>query len=232
MTLQAISKGFELFKEIGLRFSLNILPLVILFGFVAGQGSSSSLAEGISNRDILLILLNNFLIAPLITIFAILLANDLVEKKDRDVLVYYAISWKFLLKILILSLITASLIGIGLILFIIPGLLFAAIFLLVNYFAILENKSIQDSILLSWKKSRNNFIQYLLMASFFWMLTILSISFFSYVSESFNNLNEIPMYISFLSSSIAIYIQVCLISFPILVFYKSESQTRSKIESS
>ena len=147
-------------------------------------------------------------------------------------LVYYAISWKFLLKILILSLITASLIGIGLILFIIPGLLFAAIFLLVNYFAILENKSIQDSILLSWRKSRNNFIQYLLMASFFWMLTILSISFFSYASESFNNLNEIPVYISFLSSSIAIYIQVCLISFPILVFYKSESQTRSKIESS
>ena len=128
MTLQAISKGFELFKEIGLRFSLNILPLVILFGFVAGLGSSSSLAEGISNRDIVLILLNNFLIAPLITIFAILLANDLVEKKERDILVYYAVSWKFLLKILILSLITASLIGIGLILFIIPGLLIAAIF--------------------------------------------------------------------------------------------------------
>jgi hypothetical protein len=102
MTLQAISKGFDHFKKDGLKFSLNILPLVLLFGFIASLGNSSELSKGLSNFDILILLLNNFLVAPLITIFSILNANDLFENRNRDVLVYYAISWKFIIRILIL----------------------------------------------------------------------------------------------------------------------------------
>ena len=79
MTLQAISKGFEHFKNVGLKFSLYIFPLIILFGFLASLGSASSFSGDISNADITLLLLNNFLVSPLVTIVAILLANDLME---------------------------------------------------------------------------------------------------------------------------------------------------------
>ena len=90
-------------------------------------------------------------------------------------MVYYAIAWKFIIRILILSLISTFLIGVGLVLFVVPGIIFAGLFLLVNYFAILEEKNINESILLSWNKARENFINYLLMAAFFWFMTILSI---------------------------------------------------------
>jgi hypothetical protein len=226
MTLQAISKGFDHFKKDGLKFSLNILPLVLLFGFIASLGNSSELSKGLSNFDILILLLNNFLVAPLITIFSILNANDLFENRNRDVLVYYAISWKFIIRILILSLISTLLIGIGLVLFIIPGIIFAGLFLLVNYFAILEEKNINESILLSWNKARGNFINYLLMAAFFWFMTILSISIVSYISSSFQETEKVPMIVSMLSSSLAIYIQACLISFPILIFFKKETSNQ------
>ena len=97
MTLQAISKGFEHFKRDGLKFSLNIFPAVLLFGIVASLGASSELNKGLSNFDIVILLINNFLIAPLITIISILNANDLFENRNRDVLVYYAIGWKFII---------------------------------------------------------------------------------------------------------------------------------------
>ncbi|MEK9620088.1 MAG: YciC family protein, partial [Flavobacteriales bacterium] len=174
MTLQAISKGFEYYKKFGLNFTIKILPLIFLFGFLASVGSSSSLSEGISSFDISLLLINNFLISPLLTIIAIFIANDLIENHNRDVLVYYAISWQFLLKVLILSLISTLCIGIGLLLFVVPGILIAGLLIFVNYFAILENKTILDSLNLSWEKSKLIFFQCILMAGFFWFITILT----------------------------------------------------------
>ena len=223
MTLQAISKGFEYYKKFGLNFTIKILPLIFLFGFIASIGSSSSLSDGISNLDIFWLLINNFLISPLLTIIAIFIANDLIENNNRDVLVYYAISWQFLLKVLILSLISTLCIGIGLLLFVIPGILIAGLLIFVNYFAILENKTVLDSLNLSWEKSKLNFFQCILMAGFFWFITILTITILSAISGSYEELNQISQTYTVISSSLAIYIQVCLISFPMLVFYKNQS---------
>ena len=223
MTLQAISKGFEYYKKFGLNFTIKIFPLIFLFGFLASFGSSSSLSEGISNFDISLLLLNNFLISPLLTIIAIFIANDLIENNNRDVLVYYAISWKYLLKVLILSLISTFCIGIGLLLFIVPGILIAGLLLFVNYFAVLENKTVLDSLNLSWEKSKLNFFQCILMAGFFWFTTILTITILSAILGSYKDPSQISQIYTVISSSLAIYIQVCLISFPILIFYKNQS---------
>ncbi len=228
MTLQAISKGFEYYKKFGLNFTIKILPLIFLFGFLASVGTSSSLSEGISNFDISLLLINNFLISPLTTIIAIFIANDLIENNNRDVLVYYAISWQYLLKVLILSLISTLCIGIGLLLFIVPGILIAGLLLFVNYFAILENKSVLDSLNLSWEKAKLNFFQCILMAGFFWFITILTITILSTISGSYEELSQISQTQAIISSSFAIYIQVCLISFPILVFYKKQSSNKIK----
>ena len=228
MTLQAISKGFEYYKKFGLNFTIKILPLIFLFGFLASIGSSSSLSEGISSFDISLLLINNFLISPLLTIIAIFIANDFIEDNNRDVLVYYAISWQFLLKVLILSLISTLCIGIGLLLFVVPGILIAGLLIFVNYFAILENKTVLDSLNLSWEKSKLNFLQCILMAGFFWFITILTISILSAISGGYEELNQISQTYTIISSSLAIYIQVCLISFPILVFYKNQSQNEIK----
>jgi len=228
MTLQAISKGFEYYKKFGLNFTIKILPLIFLFGFVASVGTSSDLSGGISNFDISLLLINNFLISPLTTIIAIFIANDLIENNNRDFLVYYAISWQYLLKVLILSLITTFCIGIGLLLFIVPGILIAGLLLFVNYFAILENKSVLDSLNLSWEKSKLNFFQCILMAGFFWFITILTITILSAISDSYEELSQISQTQAIISSSFAIYTQVCLISFPILVFYKKQSSNEIK----
>ena len=228
MTLQAISKGFEYYKKFGLSFTFKILPLIFLFGFFASIGSSSSLTDGISNFDIALLLFNNFLISPLLTIIAILVANDLIENNSRDVLVYYAISWQFLLKVLILSLISTLCIGIGLLLFVVPGILVAGLLIFVNYFAILENRTLLDSLNLSWEKSKLNFFQCILMAGFFWFITILTITILSAISGGYEELNQSSQTYTIISSSLAIYIQVCLISFPILVFYKNQSLNEIK----
>ena len=228
MTLQAISKGFEYYKKFGLNFTLKILPLIFLFGFLASIGSSSSLSEGISNFDISLLLINNFLISPLLTIIAIFIANDSIENNNRDVLVYYAISWQFLLKVLILSLISTFCIGIGLLFFVVPGILVAGLLIYVNYLAILENKTIFESLNLSWEKSKLNFFQCILMAGFFWFITILTITILSAISGSYEYPNQISQTYTIISSSLAIYIQVCLISFPILVFYKNQSLNEIK----
>ena len=192
MTLQAISKGFEYYKKFGLSFTIKILPLIFLFGFLASVGPSSNLSEeGISNFDISLLLINNFLISPLTTIIAIFIANDLIEKNNRDVLVYYAISWQYLLKVLILSLISTFCIGIGLLLFLVPGILIAGLLIFVNYYAILENKSVLDSLNLSWEKSKLNFFQCILMAGFFWFITILTIAILSTISGRYNELDQV-----------------------------------------
>jgi len=228
MTLQAISKGFEYYKKFGLNFTIQIIPLILLFGLLASFGSSSSLSEGISNFDISLLLINNFLISPLLTIIAIFVANDLIENNNRDVLVYYAISWKFLLKVLILSLVSTFCIGLGLLLFVIPGILIAGLLIFVNYFAILEDKSVMDSLNLSWEKSKLNFFQCVLMAGFFWFITILTITILSAISGSYEELDQISQTYTFISSSLAIYTQVSLISFPILVFYKNQSLNEIK----
>ena len=228
MTLQAISKGFEYYKKFGLNFTIKILPLIFLFGFLASVGSSSTLSEGISSFDISLLLINNFLVSPLLTIIAIFIANDLIENDNRDVLVYYAISWQFLLKVLILSLISTLCIGIGLLLFVVPGILIAGLLIFVNYFAILENKTVLESLNLSWEKSKLNFFQCILMAGFFWFITILTITILSAISGSYEELNPISQTYTIVSSGLAIYIQVCLISFPILVFYKNQSLNEIK----
>ena len=228
MTLQAISKGFEYYKKFGLNFTIKILPLIFLFGFLASFGSSTNLSNGISNFNISLLLINNFLISPLTTIIAIFIANDLIENNDRDVLVYYAISWQYLLKVLILSLISTFCIGIGLLLFLIPGILIAGLLIFVNYFVILENKSVLDSLNLSWEKSKLNFFQCVLMAGFFWFITILSITILSAISGSYEELTQISQIYTIVSSSFAIYIQICLISFPILVLYKNQSSDEIK----
>ena len=60
MTLQAISKGFEYYKKFGMNFTIKILPLIFLFGFLASIGSSSTLSEGISNFDIFLLVDKQF----------------------------------------------------------------------------------------------------------------------------------------------------------------------------
>ena len=228
MTLQAISKGFEFYKKFGFNFTIKIFPLIFLFGFLSSAASASSFSDGISNFDISLLLLNNFLISPLLIIISIFLANDLFENNNRDVLVYYAISWQYLLKVLILSLISTFCIGIGLLLFIVPGILVAGLLIFVNYFAILENKTVFESLNLSWIRSKLHFTQCILMASFFWFITILSITILSAISGSYEELSQISQTYTIISSSLAIYIQVCLISFPILVFYKNQSLDKVK----
>ena len=228
MTLQAISKGFEYYKKFGLNFTIKILPLIFLFGFLASVGTSSGLSDGISNFDISLLLINNFLISPLTTIIAIFIANDLIEKNNRDVLVYYVISWQYLLKVLILSLISTFCIGVGLLLFLVPGILIAGLFLFVNYFAILENKSVLDSLNLSWEKSKLNFFQCIFMAGFFWFISILTIAILSTISGRYDEIGQVSQTYTIISSSFAIYIQVCLISFPILVLYKRQSSNEIK----
>tara|TARA_B100001113_G_scaffold133102_1_gene109070 strand:- start:3903 stop:4598 length:696 start_codon:yes stop_codon:yes gene_type:complete len=228
MTLQAISKGFENYKNFGLDFSIKIIPLVFLFGFIASSGSTSQLAMGLSNIDIMLLLFNNFLISPFITIFSILLANDLFKKNKRDVLVYYAISWQFLIKVLSLTLISTFAIGMGLIFFVIPGILIAGLLIFVNYYAILENKSISESLYLSWERSKLNLAQCTLMATFFWLITIVSITILSSLIGNYDEPDDIPKILRILSSSIAIYIQICLISFPILAFYQNQLSNEIK----
>ena len=228
MTLQAISKGFEYYKKFGMNFTIKILPLIFLFGFLASIGSSSTLSEGISNYDIFLLLINNFLISPLLTIIAIFIVNDLIENNNRDVLVYYAISWQFLLKVLILSLISTLCIGIGLLIFVVPGILIAGLLIFVNYVAILENKTVLESLNLSWERSKLNFFQCILMAGFFWFITILTITILSAITVSYEEINQISQAYTIISSCLAIYIQVCLISFPILVFYKNQSLAEIK----
>tara|TARA_B100002019_G_scaffold130838_1_gene112411 strand:- start:2159 stop:2854 length:696 start_codon:yes stop_codon:yes gene_type:complete len=228
MTLQAISKGFEYYKNFGLSFTIKVFPLIFLFGFVASIGSSSSLGDGVSNFDIIILLINNFLISPLLTVISILIANDFIERINRDVLVYYAISWQFLLKVLILSLISSICIGVGLLLFIIPGILIAGLLINVNYFAILENKSVLDSINLSWQRSKLNYLQCVQMAGFFWLITILTITILSAISGIYEEQSQKSQLFTIISSSLAIYIQVCLISFPILSFYKNQSSNEIK----
>jgi uncharacterized BrkB/YihY/UPF0761 family membrane protein len=98
----------------------------------------------------------------------------------------------------------------------------------VNYFAILEDKSVMDSLNLSWEKSKLNFFQCVLMAGFFWFITILTITILSAISGSYEELDQISQTYTFISSSLAIYTQVSLISFPILVFYKNQSLNEIK----
>ena len=127
------------------------------------------------------------------------------------------------MKVLILSLISTLCIGIGLLLFIVPGILIAGLLIFVNYYAILENKTVFDSLNLSWEKSKLNFFQCILMAGFFWFITILTITILSAITASYEEINQISQTYTVISSSLAIYIQVCLISFPMLVFYKNQS---------
>ena len=112
-------------------------------------------------------------------------------------------------------------IGVGLLLFIVPGILIAGLLIFVNYFAILENKSIFESVNLSWARSKLNFFQCVLMAAFFWFITILTIAILSTFSGNNEDFIQISQTYTIISSSLAIYIQVCLISFPILAFYKN-----------
>ena len=106
--------------------------------------------------------------------------------------------------------------------------LIACLLLFVNYFAILENKTVLDSLNLSWEKSKLNFFQCILMAGFFWFITILTITILSAISESLKDPSQISQTYTIISSSLAIYIQVCLISFPILIFYKNQSLNEIK----
>ena len=66
------------------------------------------------------------------------------------------------------------------------------------------------------------------MAGFFWFITILTITILSAISDSYEELSQISQTQAIISSSFAIYIQVCLISFPILVFYKKQSSNEIK----
>ena len=86
-----------------------------------------------------------------------------------------------------------------------------------------EIKQYLTALNLSWEKSKLNFFQCILMAGFFWFITILTITILSAISGSYEELNQISQTYTIISSSLAIYIQVCLISFPILVFYKNQS---------
>ena len=97
-----------------------------------------------------------------------------------------------------------------------------------NYFAILENKSVLDSLNLSWEKSKLNFFQCIFMAGFFWFISILTIAILSTISGRYDEIGQVSQTYTIISSSFAIYIQVCLISFPILVLYKRQSSNEIK----
>ena len=232
MTLQAISKGFEYYKKCGLRFSIKTFPSILLYGFIASIGSTNY-SEGISYQDSFFFLINVFLVTPFIIIFSIYLANDLIENKNRDILVYYVDSWRFLIKVLILWLVTTltlltviiiSIQNIFLLILGTPLTIFLFVkFLYVNYFAILEDKSILNSLKLSWRLSDKNYLQNFYMASFYLYILILSVVVLYFLATNYIDTNQVPRSISFVINSLAIYIQACLISFPILVFYKNQS---------
>ena len=84
MTLLSISKGFEYYKKYGFNFTLKIFPLIFLFGFFSSLAASSSLSEGISNIDITILLINNFLISPLLTIISIFRLNKPLLEKIKN----------------------------------------------------------------------------------------------------------------------------------------------------
>jgi TRAP-type C4-dicarboxylate transport system permease small subunit len=66
------------------------------------------------------------------------------------------------------------------------------------------------------------------MASFFWLLTIFSLALLSSLVSNYENLDEIPQIVTIVSSSLAIYIQVCLVCFPILIFFRNLTESNLK----
>ena len=66
------------------------------------------------------------------------------------------------------------------------------------------------------------------MASFFWMLTIFSLALLSTLVSNYENLDEVPQIVTIVSSSLAIYIQVCLVCFPILIFFRNLTESNPK----
>ena len=140
MIIESISKGFSTYINSFTRFTLFIFPLVIIFGLLSSLSNNLLLSESTRNLGISLLLLNNFLIVPFLTIFSVLLANDLSENINRESLGYYLVSIRYILRVFLLSIISTLMIGIGIFLFIIPGIYFAGMLIFVNFFVIFSFK--------------------------------------------------------------------------------------------
>lgn len=220
MIIESISKGFSTYINSFTRFTLFIFPLVIIFGLLSSLSNNLLLSESTRNLGISLLLLNNFLIVPFLTIFSVLLANDLSENINRESLGYYLVSIRYILRVFLLSIISTLMIGIGIFLFIIPGIYFAGMLIFVNFFVILRNEPILEALQNSFKIGHQNIGPSIGIALFFWFTTFTTLFLISYFISDEGNLSNVPFVVSFISNCFLVYIQIVLISFPILMLYK------------
>ena len=220
MIIESISKGFSIYINSFNRFTLFIFPLVIIFGLLSSLSNNLLLTESTRDLGISLLLLNNFLIVPFLTIFSVLLANDLSENINRESLGYYLVSIRYILRVFLLSIISTLMIGIGIFLFIIPGIYFAGMLIFVNFFVILRNEPILEALQNSFKIGHQYIGPSIGIALFFWFTTFTTLFLISYFISDEGNFSNVPFVVSFVSNCFLVYIQIVLISFPILILYK------------
>lgn len=220
MLIESISKGFSIYLNTFSRFTLLIFPLIIISGFLSTLSTGLILDDTTRYTGLILFILYNFLILPFLTIFSILLANDLSQNIKREPLAYYLVSVNYIFRIFILSIISAILIGLGFFLFIIPGIYLAGMVIFVNFFVILRNESILVALQESFKTGNQNIGSCIGAALFFWVITILTTLIIIRLISNDGDTSNVPFILSSMSSCFIIYIQMVLISFPILQLYR------------
>ena len=224
MTIAQLLEGFKSYFDTFSKFTISTLPLFILLGLLASSGDIYLNSETFFTWGILLFIFTNLFLTPFVTSFCILMVNDLRENRLKESIGYYIVSFQLVLRVLLLTLINGLVIIGGLLLFIFPGVYLASRLLLSPYFLILEGKGVLESLDLSWQTTKTNQRNYILYLIYYWaalifvtFFTLSIISAFAMSSEPETNL----FFTNSIANAFLSYVQLVLISYPLLFVYKS-----------
>lgn len=233
--LQIIKSVFSLIKEKPKILLIQLIPLTFVLSlFPLFYSLILSYSEGIINIETaeiiqaLFYLINLFIsFISWITIFTILTSifsiisiitmylclNDYLNKKDFSIKKNLRLSFNYFIKVFLVSFIVGLINFLGLIVLIIPGIVFSIILYYSIPIAVFENKKVFDTIKRSWEVGRNNIGFTILL---YFLLFIINYAVIS-VAQIFSYLSLPAYYISvFILSALTSSISVLGIGFAYL----------------
>ncbi|MCI5050967.1 MAG: hypothetical protein MRY57_01520 [Candidatus Pacebacteria bacterium] len=163
-------KHWTLFILVGIIF--------LLVGFLGNLGVSVSPEGYVSQSPIVGILA--WLLQIFITLGYIKFVLNVVDNKEAKIeqLFHGAHSWTHFLSFVVVSLLTSALIGLGTLLFIIPGIVLTIGLVFAQYIAAEEKAGIFESLKISWNATKGNawkILWFMIVVAFFNLFGLLAL---------------------------------------------------------
>ena len=223
MLTKFLLDSWSFFRRHVIMISAIVLPIAVPFEILTTFQQNSINTEELVLADLLLPLLIDSIVYPVYTIAIIFYISSVFSGKSSDIKTLWSLGIKYWLPFMIYSIASGVIITIGLILFIIPGLIYTARYAFAPFDLLLNESPPFDAMKNSWHTAKDHL--WLILGGYI-VITVILFSPFYFASQLFTQGSTEMLIFEIISNIIlsVLHVMYTIFSYRVYEYAMNEKQ--------